>query len=152
MGLVDGDERGLAAGEHLREVRDSHALGCDEEELELTVEIVTAGLTGFVAGEAGVDAGYTESEGGEFGSLIVHECDERRDDEGGASASDGGELVAERFSCACRHHEEDVAAVGGSAADGFLIGAKGFVAEGLVEQGGEVHQLLEFRILFVFGR
>jgi len=52
MGLVDGDERWLAAGEHLGEVGDAHALGCDEEELEGAVEVVAAGLTGFVAGEA----------------------------------------------------------------------------------------------------
>ncbi len=49
------------------------------------------------------------------------------------------ELVAEGFSRSCRHDEEDVAAIGGGAADGFLVGAKGFEAEGLVEQGGEVH-------------
>ena len=86
--------------------------------------------------------------GGELGGLVVHEGDERGDDEGGASAGDGGELVAEGFSCSGGHDEQDVAAVGGGAADGFLIGAEGFEAEGGVEQGGEVHQPLEFRILF----
>jgi hypothetical protein len=40
-------------------------------------------------------------------------------------------------------------AVGGGAADGFLIGAKGGKAEGGVKQGGEIHQLAQFRILFV---
>ncbi len=62
VGLVDGDEGGLAAGEHLGEVGDAHALGCDEEELEGAVEVVAAGLAGLVAGEAGVDAGYAEAE------------------------------------------------------------------------------------------
>ena len=148
VGFVDCDERGLLAGEHLGEVGDAHALGCDEEELEGAVEIVAAGLAGFVAGEAGVDAGDAEAGGGEFGGLVVHEGDEGRDDEGGASASDGGELVAEGFSGSGGHDEEDVAAVGGGAADGFLIGAEGWKAEGCVEQGGEVHQLAQFRILF----
>ena len=49
MGLVDGDEGGLAAGEHLGEAGDAHALGCDEEELEGAVEVVAAGLAGCVA-------------------------------------------------------------------------------------------------------
>ena len=44
-----------------------------------------------------MDAGDAEAEGGELGGLVVHEGDEGRDDEGGASAGDGGELVAEGF-------------------------------------------------------
>ena len=66
VGFVDGDERRLAAGEHLREARDAHALGSDEEELEVAVEVVAAGLAGVVAGEAGVDAGDAETGGGEL--------------------------------------------------------------------------------------
>ena len=83
VGFVDGDERGLAAGEHLGEARDAHALGGDEEELEVAVEVVAAGLAGVFAGEAGVDAGDFEAEGGELGGLIVHQGDKRADDEGG---------------------------------------------------------------------
>ena len=129
---------GFLLGQHLGEAGDAHALGGDEEELEGAVEVVAAGLAGFVAGEAGVDAGYAEAEGGELGGLVVHEGDERADDEGGASAGDGGELVAEGFACSRGHDEEDVAAVGGGSADGFLVGAEGVEAEGLVEQGGEI--------------
>ena len=124
VGLVNGDERGLLFCEHRGEVGDAHALGCDEEELEGAVEVVAAGLAGFVAGEAGVDAGDAETGGGEFGGLIVHQRDEGGDDEGGAAAGYGGELVAEGFACSGGHDEEDVAAVGGGAADGFLIGAE----------------------------
>jgi hypothetical protein len=50
-------------------------------------------------------------------------------------------LIAKGFAGSGGHDEEDVAAVGGGAADGFLIGAEGLEAEGFVEQGGEVHQL-----------
>ena len=126
VGLVDGDERGFLACEHRGEVGDAHALGCDEEELEGAVEVVAAGLAGFVAGEAGVDAGDAEAGGGELGGLVVHEGDEGGDDERGAAAGDGGELVAEGFACSGGHDEEDVAAVGGGAADGFLVGAEGW--------------------------
>ena len=86
---------------------------------------------------------------GELARLIVHQRDKRRDDERGASAGDGGELVAERFSCSGGHDEQDVAAIGGGSADGLLVGPEFFEAEGLVEEGFEVHQPLEFRILFV---
>ena len=152
VGLVDGDETRLAPGEHLREVGNAHALGCDEEELQGAVEVIAAGLAGLVTGEAGVDAGDAKTGGGEFGGLVVHEGDERRDHQGGTTAGDGGELVAEGLACSGGHDEEDVAAVGGGATDGFLIGAKGWKAKGRVEQGGEVHRLVQFRILFVARR
>lgn len=98
-----------------------------------------------------MDAGYAEAEGGELGSLIVHEGDQWADNEGSASTGDGGELVAEGFSCSGGHDEEDVATVGGGSADGFLIGAERVEAEGLVKQGGKLHGLAQFRILFALG-
>ena len=127
---------------------DAHALGGDEEELERAVEVVAAGLTGFVAGETGVNAGDAEAKGGELGGLVVHEGDERADDEGGASAGDGGELVAERFSSSSGHDEQDVSAFSGGAADCLLIGAEVGKAEGLVEELVQVHGPAYLRILF----
>jgi hypothetical protein len=76
MGLVDGDERGLAAGEHLWEAGNAEAFGCDEEEVERAVEVIAAGLASFVAAEAGVNAADFEAVGRELGGLIVHEGDE----------------------------------------------------------------------------
>ena len=137
--LVDGDEGGLAAGKHLREAGNAHALGRDEEEVEGAVEIVAAGLAGVVAAEAGVDAGDAEAKGGELGGLVVHERDEWGDDERGAAAGDGGKLVAERLACAGGHDQQHVAAVCGGAADGLLVGAKAGEAEGGVEEGFEIH-------------
>ena len=66
-----------------------------------------------------------EAERRELGGLVVHEGDERGDDEGGAAAGDGGELVAEGLASSGGHDEQDVAAVGGGAADRFLVGAEG---------------------------
>ena len=77
VGLVDGDESGLAAGEHLGKAGDAHALGRDEEEVERAGEVVAAGDAGVVAGEVGVDAGDAQAGGGELGGLVVHQRDER---------------------------------------------------------------------------
>ena len=90
-----------------------------------------------------MDAGDAEAEGGELGGLVVHEGDERADDEGGAAVSgrlagDGGELVAEAFAGAGGHDEEDVLAGGGGFADGLLVGAEGGVAERFLEQLGKI--------------
>jgi hypothetical protein len=48
-------------------------------------------------------------------------------------------LVAEALTGAGRHDEEYVAAVGGGAADGFLIGAECGEAEGSAEKSFEIH-------------
>ena len=103
--FVDGDEGGLAAAEHLGEAGDAQALGRDEEEVEGAVKVVAAGLAGVVAGESTVDTPDAEAVGGELGGLVVHERDERRDDERGTAAGDGGKLVAEGFSGACGHDQ-----------------------------------------------
>ncbi len=144
VSLVHGDEGGLAAGEHLGEAGDAEALGGDEEELELAIEVVAADLAGVVAGEAGVDAGDAQTVGGELRGLVVHEGDEGADDEGGvegalAGAGHGGKLVAQTFAGAGRHDEEHVLTPGEGAADGFLILTEGGVAEGGMENWEEIH-------------
>ncbi len=86
MGLVDGDERGFALGEHLGEAGDAEEFGGDEEEVEAAFEVGAGGFAEVFTGQAGVDAGDAEVEGREFGGLVVHKCDQWRDDEGRASA------------------------------------------------------------------
>ena len=137
MRLVDGDEGGFALGEHFGEAGDAQALGRDEEELQIAVEVVDAGLAGGGAVASGVDALHGEAARLEGGDLVFHQRDERADDERGASARDGGELVAERFAGAGGHDEKDVFAFDGGLADGFLVGAEGGEAEGPVEEVGE---------------
>jgi len=84
-----------------------------------------------------VDAGDAEAEGGELGGLVVHEGDERRDDQGRSSASESGELVAEALAGSGGHDEEDVATGGGGLADHLLVGAEVAVTEDAVEKLGE---------------
>ena len=134
VGFVDGDERWLAAGEHLGKAGDAHALGRDEEELEIAVEVVAAGLAGGLAGKAGVDAGYAEAGLGQLAGLIVHKGDQWGDDEAGAAAGEDGKLIAERLSRAGGHDEQDVLPFGRSTAHGFLISPEGFVAECVVKE------------------
>ena len=142
---------GLRSGEHLGEAGDAQSLGRDKEKLQCAVEVVAAGLTGLVAGEAGVDARHAQAECGQLGGLVVHQRNQRTDDERGSSAGDSGKLVAERLARSCRHDEQDVVAFGRSSADGFLVGAECGEAEGLMEQGGELHGPAQFRILFALG-
>ena len=93
----------------------------------------------------GFDDGAVEEDGGnahlaELGDLILHEGDQRRDDDGGAAfLKDGGKLVAEGFAAAGGHDDADVASGGQRANNLFLAGTEGVVApvafEGVEEAG-----------------
>ncbi len=84
-----------------------------------------------------MDSGDAEAEGGELGGLVVHEGDERGDDQRRAAAGEGGELVAEALAGSGGHDEEDVAPGGGGFADHLLVGAEVAVTEDAVEELGE---------------
>ena len=75
-----------------------------------------------------------KTEGGELGHLILHQCDERTDDERGAAARNAWQLEAERFAGACRHDQKHVLTCNGGAANDFLIDAEGREAEGALQQ------------------
>jgi hypothetical protein len=68
--------------------------------------------------------------------LIVHQSDQRRDNEGCASASDCWELIAKAFAGAGRHYEQHVAPIGRGTAHCFLIDAEGREAERAVQEPG----------------
>ena len=135
--LVDGDERRLALAQHLGKAGDAQPLRRDEEKLQAAVQVVDAGLARALAIQSGVNARDLQTACRELGGLIFHERDERADDQRGAAARDGRQLVAERFARAGRHHQQDIAAGDRRAADLFLVGAEGREAEGAGEQAGE---------------
>jgi len=72
--------------------------------------------------------------------LVLHQCDEGGDHDGGAVWSqDRRKLVTERLAASGGHDHAGVAARGEAADDGFLAGTEGFIApiavEGFVEGG-----------------
>ena len=76
---------------------------------------------------------------GKLRGLVVHQGDERANDEGGAFAGECGQLVTEALAGAGGHNEEDVSAGGRGEADSFLVGAEVGKTEGLVEKGAKIH-------------
>jgi hypothetical protein len=57
---------------------------------------------------------------GELGDLVVHQTDQRGDDQAALSRRDGGVLVTEGFAGPGRHNGQDVAALQGGL-DDFLL-------------------------------
>jgi len=74
----------------------------------------------------------------ELGRLVVHERDERGDHKTGAAAGKCWELIAETFSGAGWHDQQDVFAFGRSTANGFLIDAEVGEAKGAVKEGAKI--------------
>ena len=70
----------------------------------------------------------------ELGRLILHQCNQRADHQRSSAEGDARQLVAQRFAGACRHHQQDVAAVDDGLADSLLIGAKRRKAERILKQ------------------
>jgi hypothetical protein len=73
--------------------------------------------------------------------LVLHERDERRDDERQVVAHERGKLVAERLPGAGRHDDEHVArGWPDGRPDGLLLArAEGVEAEVLAQRGGGIH-------------
>ena len=84
-----------------------------------------------------MDPGDSEAEGGELGGLIIHERDERADDERGPAAGEGWELVAETLAGSSGHDEQDIATGGSSLAYHLLVCTEVAVTEDAVEKLGE---------------
>ena len=61
VGFVDGDQAGLALGQHLGEAGNAQAFGRDEQKLQGAVQIVDAGLARRRAVAAGMDALHREA-------------------------------------------------------------------------------------------
>jgi len=79
-----------------------------------------------------VDATDLQARAGELARLVVHQRDQRANDQRRTSARDRRKLVAKRLSRAGGHNQKRVAAIGDGAADGLLIGAEGCESEGAV--------------------
>jgi len=62
--------------------------------------------------------------------LVLHQCDQRRNDEAHASLHQGGKLVAQRFAASGGHERENVAALEHILHHGLLAGTEGVEAEG----------------------
>ncbi len=115
--------------------RHDRTFGGDVDEAELARE---GFLFEFAA--IGPENGAIEEDGGdahlaELCDLILHEGDERRDDDGGAFFIENSrELITERFTAARGHNDADVAAGIESLDNRFLTRAEGCVAPKAVKR------------------
>ncbi len=129
VGLVHDDPAGADLVEHRPQVGADQPLGGDVEQPHpaLAVGALGPALLGDV--EVGVERGGVDAELPQGVDLVLHQGDERRDDERRSVGEDRGELVAERLAAAGRHHHHRVAAGEDRLDDLPLAGAEAVVAE-----------------------
>ena len=72
-------------------------------------------------------------------NLVLHEGDERRDDDGGSFHEEGWQLVAKGFATACGHEYKGVVAGKQITNDGFLVAFELVEAEEFFQRCDEVH-------------
>ena len=128
--LVDHDEADADRAQRLDERGVAEPLGCGVEDSRPALGDVADASRRHLLIERRVDE---RRRGGDLGwqlvDLVLHQGDERREDEGRLGPQHRGELVRERLAGARRHQGERVAALHGGADDLLLSGPKGVEPE-----------------------
>ncbi len=135
VGFVDREERDGDARHALAESLALEALGGDVEQLQLAPGGALERILLLRDGDEGVHRGGRDATGDEAVDLVLHQRDERTDDQREARQEQRGDLVADALARARRHHAEDVAAREHGGDDLALTGPEAREAESLPQQG-----------------
>ena len=111
MRLVDGEQRELGACQKIEGARQHQTLGGDIEQIEFAAQQLLFDGACRVGRERGIEEGGAHPGLLERRHLVLHERDQRRDDDTGAAAGDGRNLEAQRLAAAGGHEHQRVAAV-----------------------------------------
>ena len=141
MRLVDGEQRKLRACEQVERAIEHQAFGRDVQQIQFAAQQLLFDGARRVGIERGVKEGGAHPDLLERGDLVLHECDQRRDDDPGTGAHDGRNLETQRLAAAGGHEHQRVATRQQRANDFFLRRAELFVAENAVQdfEGVVVH-------------
>ena len=104
--LVDREERQLDVADELGEAFEGEALGRGVDDLVLARAQAAQTAFALVAIERRREERRRDAARGQTAHLILHQRDERRDDDRGAGKDDRRQLVAERFAAAGRRDEQ----------------------------------------------
>src|SRR5262249_11514399 len=130
MRFVDGEERNLGLLEEREEALVVEALGRHVEELQLTLNEPRGNAAVLVGAEGRIEARRRNPDAREKVDLVLHQRDERRDDDRHAVEQYGGKLVAERLARARREHCQGALATEDRVDNGALALPEGREAEG----------------------
>lgn len=144
--FVDDEEGDGASLYEIAEVA-VERFGGEVDQLVVPAAEAVEACPSLVRVERGVNGGDAIAQFGDGVDLVLHEGDERRNDQDGAAEQTRGELVGERFSGAGWHERDTIAAREDGIDDLALSGAEFGVTEDVAEDllgggaisGGFVH-------------
>jgi len=124
-----------ARGQQFQEARRQQPLRRDIEQIKPSGQKILLHARRRAWGQAGVETGRRHTQLPQRRDLIMHERDQRRDDDARTRPQQRRKLVAQRLAAAGRHQHQRVAACGDMRDDGCLLTAKGEVAVDALKQG-----------------
>ena len=107
--FIDGEQRQSCTFHQRQEARRDQSFRCDVQQIKLAGDEFAFHPHGCLAIQRGVehsgaDAGFLERR-----HLVLHECDQWRDDHAASVAQQGRDLVAKRLAAAGRHQHQGIA-------------------------------------------
>ncbi len=135
MGLVDREQGDMHPGDHLPEPLVVEPLGGDVEQSQLAVAKLRQHLAIALRVQGGVQSPRRDTSRGQGVDLVLHQGDERRDDQGNPGQQQGGQLVAEGFAAPGRKNRRRRAPRQQLLYHGLLTRSEPIMAEGLFEGG-----------------
>ncbi len=124
VGLVDGQQRDVHPHDAQPEGLRREALGCHVEELHVAVDAVVERDVDLARREPRVDRHGGDAAGPQAVDLILHQGDERRDDDAQTLARHRRDLIGQRLAASGGHQGERVAPLHGGADDPLLHGTE----------------------------
>jgi len=106
--FVDGEEPDLTLLEKVDGGRDAEALGREVEKIQFTSPIRVFDATALFGGLGGVEELCTGAHGGQGIHLILHQSDQRGNDNAGALTNKCGNLVTQRLAATGRHEHKGI--------------------------------------------
>ena len=110
MSLVDGKEGDRTAREKLQAARGHEALGRNIEQIQRRRANGLLDLGDFARGQARIERAGPHPSLAQRLHLILHQRDQRRNDDAQTGAQQGGDLIAQRLAAARRHQHDGILA------------------------------------------
>jgi len=108
MGLIDGDETDTHVAQFLLKEFGSQTLRGDIKQLHVTEDAVLKGNDDFLVCQTGIDGCRLDALAEQMVDLVLHEGDERRDDDTDAVHGEGWHLERDGLATARRHQSKCV--------------------------------------------
>ena len=141
MRLVDGEQGDLRGLEQVQAALRHQALGRHVDEVDLARAHQALDAARFFVGLRGIEEGGAHAHFGQRIDLVLHQRDQRRDDDADAIAQQRRDLVAQRLAAAGGHQHQRVAAMADVVDDVGLLAAEGRIAENGLQQAAALRWL-----------